>query len=99
MIRTKEEILKKMKEKFGEDTDDTVLEIIEDVSDTISDYEGKITDKTDWKSKYEENDKAWRQKYRDRFFNGGTQDEEKDDDREKDKPLTFESLFEEKGVK
>ena len=36
-------------------------------------------DGEDWKTKYEENDKEWRKKYQDRFFNGTPDDDKKDD--------------------
>lgn len=47
-------------------TDDESLSLIEDITDTINSYE----EAEDWKSKYEENDKEWREKYRARFMEG-----------------------------
>ncbi len=98
MIKTKDEILSAIKERFGEETDDTVLSLIEDVSDTFDDYEAKTSDATNWKEKYENNDKEWREKYRDRFFNTGSKDnpEVEDEIDEPKKPLRFEDLFTEK---
>lgn len=99
-IKTKEEILEAIKGKIGEDTSDETIALLEDISDTLNDYDTKTKDSTEWKTKYEENDKAWREKYTNRFFNN-----EGDDDGENgsdipdellgDKPTTFESLFEE----
>ena len=62
-------LLSKIKERIGEDTSDEALRFIEDVTDTIDDYESKTKDNTDWKKKYEDNDAEWRKKYKDRFFN------------------------------
>ena len=66
---SKDQLLSKIKERIGEDTSDEALRFIEDVTDTIDDYESKTKDNTDWKKKYEDNDAEWRKKYKDRFFN------------------------------
>lgn len=95
-IRTTEELLGSIKERFGEDTSDDMISLIEDVSDTLSDLTTKATDTEDWKKKYEENDAEWRQKYTDRFFNPDPiAEQEKEKEKEMDEPpkLTFESLF------
>lgn len=94
-ILTKEQLMESIKNRVGEDTSDEALAFIENVNDTI---ESMTTDKnTDWKAKYEENDAAWRQKYKDRFFNVAPPDE--DDDLDPDdglkKPMTYEALFKE----
>lgn len=92
MVRTKDELLASIKDRFKDDTSDETISFIEDVSDTINDLETKALDETDWKSKYEENDKEWREKYRDRFFNteGG---DTKPLDEEPPKPMSFDDLF------
>lgn len=98
MVKTKDEILTSIKSKFGEDTSDETLALMEDVSDTLKDLESKANSTTDWKAKYEENDKAWREKYRDRFFNSSG--EENTDNEEDDKPnypTRFEDLFTKEG--
>lgn len=91
-VRTTQEIIDALKESFGESPDDTQLAMLEDVSDTFSDLNEKCGE--DWKTKYEENDKAWRKRYTDRF--SGKADSETDtleEDNEPPKPLTYESLF------
>lgn len=97
MVKTKDEILNAIKERFGEDTSDETLSFIEDVTDTLTDYENKTNDNTDWKTKYEENDKTWRERYRDRFFSGETEDIDEPNNIEfaDDTPnkRTFEELF------
>lgn len=95
MVKTKDEILNAIKERLGEDTSDETLSLIEDVTDTLDDYETKTNDSTDWKTKYEENDKTWRERYRDRFFSGEADDVDEPDDIDDDTPdkRTFEDLF------
>lgn len=91
-IKTKEELMASLKEHFGDDTSDETLAFIEDVQDTLGQYEqdGKV----DWKRKYEENDKTWRQKYRDRFFSGkAEEDDDPEEDEDQPKKYTYESLF------
>lgn len=91
-VKTTQEIIDALRESFGESPDDTQLAMLEDVSDTFTDLNEKSGE--DWKTKYEENDKAWRKRYTDRF--SGKSDPEPDppeDDHESTKQLTFESLF------
>ena len=92
-ILTKEQLMESIKNRVGEDTSDEALAFIENVNDTI---ENMSSDKnTDWKAKYEENDAAWRQKYKDRFFNSSSEDKDDDFEEEKKNPMTYESLFKE----
>lgn len=102
MIKSKEEILESLKVRVGEEADDETLSFIEDITDTMNDMESKANDTTNWKNKYEENDKEWRQKYRDRFFKSGTEsadDEQKMFEPEPEpKKLRFEDLFSVKEV-
>lgn len=97
MIKTKDEILTQIKEKLADDTTDETLGLIEDITDTLSDFEAKTSDSTNWKEKYEQNDADWRKKYKERFFksDGNNDGVEHDDDDEgvPKKPLRFEDLF------
>lgn len=96
MIRTKSELLDSIKARLGDDTSDEALALVEDINDTIDDFESKTSDSTNWKQKYEENDSQWRQKYKDRFFSGGSIDdgEEGMDENDTHKtPMSFEDLF------
>jgi hypothetical protein len=95
MKLTKDELLKKLKDRVGEDTSDETISFIEDITDTINDYEERVNDTTNWKQKYTENDEAWKKKYRDRFFNTPVKEDEQIDDTDDDKPkqLTFDDLF------
>lgn len=102
-VRTRDEILAAIRSRLGDDTSDDALTIIEDIDDTLKDYETRAGE--DWKGKYDELDAQWRKRYRDRFFqksdNGGTNPEDVKDDNEKDlkeesEVKDFDELFTEK---
>ena len=93
-VRTKDEIMKFIKDRTQDDTSDETLAFIEDVNDTFNDYDSKLNDSTDWKQKYEDNDKQWREKYRDRFFSGDENNADNHEpDEENEEPKTFTDLF------
>lgn len=102
MIKSKDEILESLKVRVGEEADDETLSFIEDITDTMNDMESRASDNTNWKNKYEENDKEWRQKYRDRFFESGTESAEEEqkmfEPEPEPKKLRFEDLFSVKEV-
>lgn len=95
-VKTREEILETLRGRFGDEPTDDDIAMLEDITDTFTDFEEKTSDATNWKNKYEENDKAWKKKYTDRFFskdvvkNGNNGDP----DEPEDKPMkTFDDLF------
>ena len=96
-VKTKAEILESIRNRVGDSTDDGTLEFLEDVTDTLSDLETRASDSTDWKGKYEELDKSWREKYRERFFSSEPKEEKTDDEKFEEKEdkekKTYESLF------
>ena len=107
MVKTKDEILSALKEIVGDSTDDKTITFIEDVTDTLTDFEGRVSE--DWKTKFDENDKMWREKYRARFFDGGApepittpasviRDHEEDVKNESEK-LSYDELFENKEMR
>ena len=89
---SKDELIEKVRKYVGDRKDDDTIEIIEDISDSIDSSEAE-----DWKKKYEENDKMWRDKYISRFV------EKKEDepdtptehDEEEKEYNSFDDLFEE----
>ena len=100
-VRTIDEILESVKTRVGDSTEDADIEFIENISDTLNDLNSKASGQEDWKTKYEENDKAWREKYKERFFS--TEENEKaglegnnDIEMKDEKPKTFADLFKEK---
>lgn len=89
---SKDELIEKVKKYVGDRTDDETIEIIEDISDSID-----SSDADEWRQKFEENDKMWRDKYISRFLE--KKEDELDtptehDDEEKEYN-SFEDLFEE----
>lgn len=76
-IKTQEELLTSIRGLLADDTSDEAISLLEDVTDTLGSFSNANNDNEDWKKKYEENDKEWRQKYRDRFFNTGSDDGDK----------------------
>lgn len=95
-VRTREEILESVRTMMGDSTDDNSLGFLEDISDTLDDYETRVQgDGIDWKQKYEENDANWRKTYKERFF--GKQEDVPPVDDHNDTPeekTRFEDLFE-----
>ena len=84
--------IEKVKKYVGDRTDDETIEIIEDISDSID-----SSDADEWKQKYEENDKMWRDKYISRFLEKkedelDTPTEHEEEEKEYN---SFEDLFEE----
>lgn len=94
-VRTRDEILNSVRERLGEDTSDEALALVEDITDTIADLENKNNNGTNWEQKYRENDEAWRKKYRERFFSGGSDEDDKEDNPEPKRKYTYENLFKE----
>lgn len=66
---------------------DDSLSLIEDVTDTL---EAGSSD--DWKTKYEENDAAWRKRYKERFLKKPDKEPEIEDDETEEKK-TYDDLF------
>ena len=83
--RTFAELVEQIKTYTGDRDDDETLSLMEDINDTLN-------NETDWQAKYNENDKAWRAKYKQRFETGNV-DEQDEPDEPEEKPMTFEQLF------
>lgn len=88
---SKDELIEKVRKYVGDRMDDETIEIIEDISDSIDSSEAD-----EWKQKYEENDKMWRDKYISRFVEKkedelDTPTEHEDEEKEYN---SFEDLFE-----
>ena len=103
MIKTKDEIIASITSRIGNDTSDEAISLIEDVSDTLNEYDRRAADQTDWEAKYNENDEMWRKRYMDRFNQGTPYDETLntetgaavfDEGKKQDAPKTFDDLFE-----
>lgn len=106
-IITKDELINAVKSRLGEAPDDDGIALLDNLQDTLTDYEGRIN--YDWESerqdlvnRYEENDKMWRTKYSERFGQGISSEEQSnietpvDDVQEEDfaTEITYDDLFE-----
>lgn len=89
---SKDELIEKVRKYVGDRKDDETIEIIEDISDSIDSSEAD-----DWKKKYEENDKMWRDKYISRFVEKkeDESDTPTEHDEEEKEYNSFEDLFKE----
>lgn len=93
-VKTREEILESFRAILGENPGDDSISFLEDVTDTLDDFEKRANgDGTDWKSKYEENDASWRKKYTERFFSDEPNPEPKPEP--DNTPTTYSDLFKE----
>ena len=90
-IKSKEELINSLVGYIGEDTSESAIELLDNISDTIDDLTLRASDNTDWKEKYETNDAEWRKRYIDRFSG-------KDDPGEGGTDLTVEVTTEETAV-
>ena len=88
---SKDELIEKVKKYVGDRTDDETIEIIEDITDSID-----TSDADEWRRKYEENDKMWRDKYVSRFFDKKEEDLETPTEHEEEEKEynSYEDLFE-----
>lgn len=88
---SKDELIEKVRKYVGDRTDDETIEIIEDISDSID-----SSDADEWKQKYEENDKMWRDKYISRFVDKKEDELDTPTEQEEEKEYnSFEDLFKE----
>lgn len=71
-VLNRDEYFRRIQEIIGDNSDEMHTRFLEDMTDTYNDFETRVVgENEDWKKKYIENDAAWRQRYRDRFFHGG----------------------------
>jgi hypothetical protein len=90
-VLSHEDFMKAINAKFGEDTSPETLELIANVSDTLTDLETRAAGEGGYKKKYEDLAKT----YKERFMTGGNtkppeQDEPEDDAAER---ITIADLF------
>lgn len=91
-VLSREDLMKRLNEALGEDADVSIMEDVADTYDAIADH----SDADEWERRYNENEAAWRKRYRDRFECGtpdpdpiNTDDEQEDEIKVK----TFDELF------
>lgn len=95
MVLTKEELYDRIKAKYGDSDED--LKDIEDLTDTIEEMSKKEIDQDAINAAVEAKDKEWRKKYRDRFFGGKSDEDEKIEtnktDTYKPEDITYQNIF------
>ena len=94
-VLKKEDFFNLIKARIGEDTSDESIKFMEDVTDTYNNLESQASGENEWKRKYEENDKKWRETYINRFYSSDDKtppapDSPADPD---DNKLTYDKLF------
>lgn len=92
-VLTKDEYFSRISDIVGADTSDSAIKFVEDLTDTYNDMERRVIgDGEDWKKKYDELDKAWRERYRRRFFKPSTILETGEDEDDKEPEITPETI-------
>lgn len=97
-IVNKDDLIRRLAERFSDDDSDEVIQLTEDLSDTLNNYDSRLNSTEDWETKFKENDEMWRKKYKERFLetaepNGVLDNPESKDD---DYNVTFDDLFKER---
>lgn len=96
MVTSKDELIAQIKSFIGEEPDDNGISLLENITDTVGNYETQLSDTTNWKEKYEENDRKWRKTYTERFNSPSIEDEKNDvydDEREVTLMTSYDELF------
>jgi hypothetical protein len=101
-IRTTEELLDIVKRRIGDDISDDAIQLVEDVTDTLRDWESRAS--VDWETRYRENDDEWRRRYIQRFNASADAittpervvEGQKENVSDDGKKRTYEELFEER---
>ena len=92
-VLSREDLMRRLNEALGDDADVSILEDVADTYDAVADH----SDADEWERRYNENEAAWRKRYRDRFESGtpdptGTNTEDESQE-EEIKVKTFDELF------
>lgn len=92
-VLSREDLMKRLNEALGEDADVSIMEDVADTYDAVADH----SDADEWERRYNENEAAWRKRYRDRFESGTPDPNENnydcDPQAEEIKVKTFDELF------
>lgn len=95
-VLTRDEFFDRVQRVAGTDTSDDTLTFIEDMTDTYNSLEDRANgDGNDWEQRYHELDESWKEKYKKRFFSGGSSrviEDVKED--KKDEVVDYDDLFE-----
>ena len=73
VVLEREEYFNRLNTFLGDTNTDESVQFLEDMTDTYNDMSSRLDGGgVDWKRKYEENNEAWKKRYTERFFAGGT---------------------------
>lgn len=93
-VKTREELLESIRTRVGEQTDDETISFLEDVTDTLTDFETRANGNGEnWEQRYKDNDAEWRKKYTERFFSSDPTEPPVTKEPTETNPKTFEDLF------
>lgn len=99
-VLDRDEYFESLRTIFDGRNDTDSITMMENLTDTYEDLNNRANgDGIDWKKRYEENDEMWKDRYKNRFFNGNGGNpnlhypNETNEDSEK-KPITIDDLFE-----
>lgn len=97
-ILNREQLSNSLKTFLGDNVSDEAIKLTEDVLDTFDDLNGKAYNPDEFvpKKELDRTNEEWAKKYRDRFFEPTPsldKKDEKEKEKENNKPLTFENLF------
>lgn len=99
---SKEDLIKKVNEMFGEDATDEQISLLEDISDSMGDSNNDELETTKQALAQAQTDlKEFKQKYRERFLGGvdnnpsrkDVHDEQNEEGETEDKKLSYDDLF------
>lgn len=70
-VLNREEFFNRVSERVDGDSSDEAIRFVEDMTDTYEDLEAKATGgaNAEWERRYNELDRAWKERYKARFFN------------------------------
>lgn len=99
-IKTKEELMNWFRNKYKDSIEEDELQMTVDLDDTLNEFDRIRTENeskiVELQRKYDDNDKSWKEKYRNRFFgkidNEEKEDENKDNEK-KPEDIRFEDVF------
>ena len=104
-VLSKDDFMSAIKGRIGDDNSDESLAFLENMTDTYNDLFTKANgDGEDWKTRYEENDKQWRERYKERFYSETEntdpvpklKEETKTEEQEKAENISINDLFTDK---
>lgn len=97
-VKSVEEIVAEVKEVVGDRTDDTVIELLEDITDSVKADKGFAQEDID--NAVSETEKKWREKYIARFSGKKVEEEEEEEEEEEGDIPSLDDLLkeDEKGV-